>query len=308
MSTPHTPHLVDGQPDPHLHARLVELLGLEASGDLSPDERAEFDRLAVASPHACAAAERTFTALELAALDVLDELTPPGTPRKSSSGGAGAGDPVPGHLRAALLSQAGPRDQAAPTEAAFASTATPFRSPTPNPTPRGALPAEPPGVLARIGRAAPWLAAAAAITFATFVWISGPATPPAGPALNQQVALIDRAADAVRLAFKPGVPELGAAKGEIVWSDAQQRGYLRLTGVTPNDPSARQFQLWIVDPARDARPIDGGVFDVASSGEVIIPVSSKLAVSKPAAFAITAEKPGGVVVSGGPMLLIASRS
>jgi hypothetical protein len=49
------------------------------------------------------------------------------------------------------------------------------------------------------------------------------------------------------------------------------------------------------------------VFDVASSGEVIVPFESRLSVRGPAAFAITAEKPGGVVVSGGPLLMVAAK-
>lgn len=51
---------------------------------------------------------------------------------------------------------------------------------------------------------------------------------------------------------------------------------------------------------RDKRyPVDGGVFDVpANAGEVVIPIRASLMVRKPAAFAVTVEKPGGVVVSG----------
>jgi phosphotransferase system IIA component len=53
--------------------------------------------------------------------------------------------------------------------------------------------------------------------------------------------------------------------------------------------------------------VDGGVFDIqASNGEVIIPINAKLAVNKPTAFAITLEKTGGVVVSAGPLLVVAS--
>jgi hypothetical protein len=61
-----------------------------------------------------------------------------------------------------------------------------------------------------------------------------------------------------------------------------------------------QYQLWIFDAARDQRyPVDGGVFDVpANAGEVVIPIRASLMVRKPAAFAVTLEKPGGVVVSG----------
>ena len=69
----------------------------------------------------------------------------------------------------------------------------------------------------------------------------------------------------------------------------------------------QQYQLWIVDPERAAQPVDGGVFDVqAGTREVIIPINAKLAVNNPAAFAITLEKPGGVVVSAGPLLVVAS--
>ena len=47
----------------------------------------------------------------------------------------------------------------------------------------------------------------------------------------------------------------------------------------------------------EPHPVDGGVFDVTRNGEVIIPIDAKIAVSNPTAFAITVEKPGGVVVS-----------
>ena len=95
--------------------------------------------------------------------------------------------------------------------------------------------------------------------------------------------------------------------GDVVWNNEEQRGYLRLVGMPANDPSVRQYQLWIVDPDRDAEPVDGGVFDVlAADAEVLIPIDAKLPVLSPAAFAITAEQPGGVVVSEGPLLLVAA--
>jgi anti-sigma-K factor RskA len=58
--------------------------------------------------------------------------------------------------------------------------------------------------------------------------------------------------------------------------------------------------LWIFDGTRDKRyPVDGGVFDVpANSAEVVIPIRATLPIRKAAAFAVTVEKPGGVVVSG----------
>jgi hypothetical protein len=66
-----------------------------------------------------------------------------------------------------------------------------------------------------------------------------------------------------------------------------------------NDPRQSQYQLWIFDAKRDERyPIDGGVFDIpAGATEVVIPIKARLAVNDPAAFAVTIEQPGGVVVS-----------
>ena len=72
-----------------------------------------------------------------------------------------------------------------------------------------------------------------------------------------------------------------------------------------NDPSRRQYQLWIFDKSRSAeKPVDGGVFDVSSTGELIVPIDAKLAVTEAFLFAITAEKPGGVVVSDREDLLL----
>jgi anti-sigma-K factor RskA len=80
-----------------------------------------------------------------------------------------------------------------------------------------------------------------------------------------------------------------------------------LTGMPANDPSVAQYQLWVVDPDRDSNPVDGGVFDIPSGQQsVVIPINAKLAVDDPTVFAITREQPGGVVVSKGPLLVIAS--
>ena len=93
---------------------------------------------------------------------------------------------------------------------------------------------------------------------------------------------------------RPEIPAYADVTGDVTWNDQRQEGYLRLAGLPANDPEQSQYQLWIVDPARDERPVDGGVFDMpVGSGEVIIPIDAKLTVSDPAAFAITLEKPGG---------------
>ena len=94
------------------------------------------------------------------------------------------------------------------------------------------------------------------------------------------------------------VAAASGATGDVVWSTAEQRGYLRFVDLAVNDPAREQYQLWIFDVAQDERyPVDGGVFDVASSGEVVVAIDSKLAIQEATLFAITVEKPGGVVVS-----------
>lgn len=93
--------------------------------------------------------------------------------------------------------------------------------------------------------------------------------------------------------------------GKVVWSERHQRGFMVIRGGPVNDPRVLQYQLWIVDAKRDENPVDGGVFDVTSSGEQIIPFHSRLPV-EPSAFALTEEKPGGVVVSKGPLVLVAA--
>jgi len=108
---------------------------------------------------------------------------------------------------------------------------------------------------------------------------------------------------------RPEIDEYVTVTGDVAWNDELQQGYLRLKGMPANDPAQSQYQLWIVDSDRDANPVDGGVFDIPTGGgEIIIPIDAKLRVSSPEAFAITREKPGGVVVSAGPLLVVAAAS
>lgn len=108
------------------------------------------------------------------------------------------------------------------------------------------------------------------------------------------------AADVIQLAWLPLGPESNV-KGEVVWSDDSNDGFMRINGLPVNDPEQSQYQLWIFrgdDPAAEPHPVDGGVFDVAAGEEVIIPIEAKLYVGHAGTFAVTVEKPGGVVVSG----------
>jgi hypothetical protein len=122
-------------------------------------------------------------------------------------------------------------------------------------------------------------------------------TPTATPTDSQKLEQLLASTDVIKTTLaNPKNPN--EVVGDVVWSDSQQKGFVRLRGVPVNDKAKEQYQLWIVAANQDAKtPVDGGVFDVNQNGEVIIPISAKVKVEKPAAFAITAERPGGVVVS-----------
>jgi hypothetical protein len=116
----------------------------------------------------------------------------------------------------------------------------------------------------------------------------------------QRAALLASGAHLLQRAWRAGTDPAGLmVSGDIVWDPATQTGYMRFVGLRRNEPNAEQYQLWIFDARRDERyPIDGGVFDIsgAKDGDVI-PIRAKLSVGVPLLFAVTIERPGGVVVS-----------
>lgn len=151
-----------------------------------------------------------------------------------------------------------------------------------------------------------YLAAALAAVF--LLWRPGPAPVEMPPTLIEQRAALLEAPDAIVLPWASGAAADGYenVSGDVVWSNSRQAGFMRLSGLMANDAEISQYQLWIVDPERDEHPVDGGVFNIADAGtETIIPIDAKLDIRSPAAFAITREQPGGVVVSDGPLLLVA---
>lgn len=128
------------------------------------------------------------------------------------------------------------------------------------------------------------------------------------PTPAERVAMLEARDDTLVLAWK-GLDQPGFERvtGDVVWNDTRQEGYMRLRGLPVNDAGEAQYQLWIVDPARDKHPVDGGVFDARSEGEILVPIRAALRVDRPAAFVLTLEQPGGVVVSDGPHLVLAAR-
>ena len=152
-------------------------------------------------------------------------------------------------------------------------------------------------------RASPWplaaVAAAASVAAILGWWprSAEPVTPqvvvaPAAAELRQKLL---GETDTLLVAAQ-GTDFAQGASGDVVWQPRAQSGWMRLVGLPVNDPTVEQYQLWIFDEAQK-HPVDGGVFNVTASGELLVPIDAKLRVEKPALFAITIEKPGGVVVS-----------
>lgn len=137
-------------------------------------------------------------------------------------------------------------------------------------------------------------AAAAAVLIGALVIPLLPGT--VSPSLAES-RLREEAPDLIERKFE-GLGSFKGTTGHVTWSDSKQQGYMTLRGIPMNDPQKAQYQLWIVDPKRDEAPVDGGVFDIPADGSaVVIPIVAKLALSKPQAFVITLEQPGGVVKS-----------
>jgi len=159
-----------------------------------------------------------------------------------------------------------------------------------------------------------WAAAAAAcIALAVNVYVTStrppvevvkivPAeTPRVLTPAEERDAMMARPSAIIKAVWAAGnVKDMKDVSGDIVWSDETQTGFMRLRGLAVNDPTATCYQLWIYDTVQDkATPIDGGIFDVTTNGEIIMPINAKLRAEKPYKFALTIERHGGVVQSKG---------
>jgi anti-sigma-K factor RskA len=177
--------------------------------------------------------------------------------------------------------------------------------PTTAPSPTSAAAAPSGGAMGWLG----WVAAAAAIAVA--VMVANPTEPARPQNRAQLVSWIDQHPSAVQWDWAPGLVDPDEdATGLVTFDPETQEGYMLIKGLEPNDPKFQQYQLWIWDQEREpdpenpapladnVHPVDGGVFDVNSEGEAVIPIEAKLIVGKPYLFAITVERPGGVAKSG----------
>lgn len=282
-------------PQGHPDDALVDLLIKQVTEGLSPAEQRAFDALdSPSATHTRAELERVAAAISLAASGPLQ--APPAA--------------LLARLEAQAASFTAAQAGAAPNTAVIAATKA---IPETNVGPVTAARPRPSG--GNLG----WFAAAACLVLAVIGWMRSPpaAMPPVvqipkTPTVVAPPAPVEppMAAEArLALLASPTAlkvtleatkdPSAAGVTGDVVWDPATQKGFLHFAGLKPNDPSVMQYQMWIFDGERDQRyPIDGGVFDVpADAADIVIPIRASVLVHKPAAFAVTAEKPGGVVVS-----------
>ena len=176
------------------------------------------------------------------------------------------------------------------------------------------------GILSWLGWA---LAAAAIIALAINVWLTRTEaprqivrpietpTPPPKQLTPEQMReqLLTSGTELAQAEIGPGTVKEIAPAGDFVWSDEKQVGYVRVSGLPKNDPTKQTYELWIFDETQDPKtPINGGTFDVSADGEVVVPIDASLHVKNPKVFAISIEKPGGVVVPGTRIAALAKRA
>lgn len=252
--------------------RLMELLAEEATQGLSSAQEAELSRLVSENP----GVERDGLALAAAAIELgLD------APRS---------EPIPAGLRS-TLERAG-RDAVA----RHAGTSLQFASRAGS----GGI---------RMGMWLGWLAAAACLALAAAAWwpaISGRLQRGGGPGMAEFEAMAAEPGS-MRLpwgdfALGDQPPMIAGVKGEVVWNEARQAGYLLFEGLPANDPAKEQYQLWIVDrrgladqSGQSAR-ISGAIFD-STGGRMVVPIKPAIPVQGAGLFAVTVEQPGGTWVS-----------
>ncbi len=262
-------------------SRLSDLLADEATVGLDSAERAELDAMIAA-----AGLDQDREALEFAAaaLDV-------GIAQSECRF-----EPLPQRLRTQLLDDAAAL-AAEPAEIAGRIEPVPatLESRTRPDTGTGPAP---------LLRWAGWFAAAACLVLAVLAWM--PSFSPSPGAIAPELArerLLETPDGIVRASWTPVQSEWidGEETGDVVWSQERHEGYMRFTGLAANDPTELQYQLWIFqdDPAVEASPVQGGVFNVEpGETECVVAIEPGIRLAKaPIAFAITCERPGGVWVS-----------
>ncbi len=250
--------------------RLLELLADQSLQGISPEEQAELRTLLAGSNIDPETIDRLAARIAVA-------LTP--APR----------EPLPAALRARILHSAKVLPQFQPTTA---SSVTPLRNRSRS---------------WREGFA--WLVAVASLAGLLVSLTVSSLDPKLPPVIANKP--LEQEADLVRLPWTATEDAAAKnAKGEVLWSNAAQAGQVKVTGLAKLDPTQAQYQFWIFDAAQDDRyPINGGIFSIDDATRTAtISINPEIRVVNPAMFAVTVEKPGGVVVSGRERLVLLAKN
>lgn len=163
-----------------------------------------------------------------------------------------------------------------------------------------------------VSRVAPWLLAAASIALAVFAWTTRPGAPGVVTPPSASERLAELRASAGTKVWMVGAQgewqAKGAGVGELVWNEREQRGFLRVKSLDANDAGKEQYQAWLFDGTRGKEAVSGGVFDapaeVDAQGYRIVEIRPDLRVGELTTFAVTIERPGGVVVTDASRLVL----
>lgn len=255
--------------------RLLELLADDATAGLNPDEKREIDELVLEYPEfdSDESFELAAAAFQMASLEEIEEM--------------------PADLQSQIAADSARFFESSEKEETVEEPASTIR--------QVQFEAPKPSFMQWLGWA---VAGAACLALAVNVWYmsADPAAvavvdPPKSPTVTEKRETLLASAGLVKTDWESPQEDLDV-KGDVVWDNSKQEGYMTFEGLPVNDVSKEQYQLWIFDETQDeATPVDGGVFDVDKDGRAVIPITAKLKVGNPKMFAVTVEKPGGVVVS-----------
>jgi len=289
--------------------RLVELLVQRAVDGLNSSERAELKQL-LSEERYMDAGRFEYTAASLLLASDVENNAPEEMPYSLRERLMAQADNV-----AASMLAAPPRQMSSqPRVISIAGRSrTSTAAPAVNSPPPASSKAPPARKSASFGGRVGWFAAAASVLIAIAGW--WPRLQSGDPMVEAPIASTLEQ-ERQELLAQQGVlrrtwqttqdPAASGVTGDVVWDQRTQNGYLRFRGLQANNSDELQYQLWIFDGSRDERyPIDGGVFDIPpGQREVIIPITAKLQVRNPAAFAVTIERPGGSVVSSRDRIVV----
>ncbi len=100
-----------------------------------------------------------------------------------------------------------------------------------------------------------------------------------------------------RVALTAGTDPSGVgASGELAWSASDQRGTLRVRGLSPSAPG-EEYEAWIVGSTRDGDVAVPLAHFAGGGPEIAIDVRSPLQVEAARRLVVTVERAGGVLVS-----------